>query len=252
MSQDHKLHRRRKNAIRRYEKNGQNKKVGEGEKSKNLNSDRDLLGTPDYLAPELLLGFGNGCEVDWWSLGVCLFEFLFGYPPFTDQSPTLIFKNILDHKIQWPEEASSISLEAKDLIYHLLDANPNTRYKEDEIKAHPFFNGLDWANIRNLPAPFLPSPNNCLDTSYFDDRAIENEENCNMNSSREFISLNDNESSSKKSDLKRENSTLNYYCDPVLNDQSNGGLEFDNFVYKNFNSLDDTNRTIANSPLPQQ
>ncbi|KAF9938027.1 hypothetical protein BGZ65_000575, partial [Modicella reniformis] len=60
-------------------------------------SSKALLGTPDYLAPELLLGFGHGPAVDWWSLGVCLFEFLTGYPPFMDEAPEAIFKNILNH-----------------------------------------------------------------------------------------------------------------------------------------------------------
>ena len=59
------------------------------------NSSKNALGTPDYLAPELLLGSGHGPEVDWWALGICLFEFLCSYPPFTDESPELIFKNIL-------------------------------------------------------------------------------------------------------------------------------------------------------------
>jgi serine/threonine protein kinase len=60
-------------------------------------SSKALLGTPDYLAPELLLGIGHGAAVDWWSLGVCLFEFLTGYPPFMDEAPEAIFKNILNH-----------------------------------------------------------------------------------------------------------------------------------------------------------
>lgn len=60
-------------------------------------SSKALLGTPDYLAPELLLGIGHGEAVDWWSLGVCLFEFLTGYPPFMDEAPEAIFKNILNH-----------------------------------------------------------------------------------------------------------------------------------------------------------
>lgn len=60
-------------------------------------SSKALLGTPDYLAPELLLGIGHDAAVDWWSLGVCLFEFLTGYPPFMDEAPEAIFKNILNH-----------------------------------------------------------------------------------------------------------------------------------------------------------
>ncbi|CAG8725941.1 1958_t:CDS:1, partial [Scutellospora calospora] len=85
--------------------------------SKKLNrqSSKALLGTPDYLAPELLLGIGHATAVDWWSLGVCLFEFLVGYPPFNNSTPQAIFRNILNNVIEWPPEGF-LSSEAKDLI----------------------------------------------------------------------------------------------------------------------------------------
>jgi len=72
-------------------------------------SSKALLGTPDYLAPELLLGFGHGPAVDWWSLGVCLFEFLAGYPPFMDESPEAIFKNILSHGTYFRERLKELT-----------------------------------------------------------------------------------------------------------------------------------------------
>ncbi|KAF9337656.1 hypothetical protein BG006_003569 [Podila minutissima] len=131
-------------------------------------SSKALLGTPDYLAPELLLGIGHGAAVDWWSLGVCLFEFLTGYPPFMDEAPEAIFKNILNHDIQWPE--SGLSWEAHDLINKLLSRDPAQRPSPSELKAHPFFRGVDWDNIRYQEAPFIPSPNDNTDTSYFDAR----------------------------------------------------------------------------------
>lgn len=162
-------------------------------------SSKALLGTPDYLAPELLLGIGHGAAVDWWSLGVCLFEFLTGYPPFMDEAPEAIFKNILNHgkailmiikkkfypkqtksiqtlficfnlalyiDIQWPEPG--LSREARDLINKLLSRDPALRPSPSELKAHPFFQDVDWENIRNQEAPFIPSPNDNTDTSYFD------------------------------------------------------------------------------------
>ncbi|KAG0206964.1 hypothetical protein BGX28_001713 [Mortierella sp. GBA30] len=131
-------------------------------------SSKALLGTPDYLAPELLLGIGHGPAVDWWSLGVCLFEFLTGYPPFMDEAPEAIFKNILNHDIQWPEEG--LSWEAHDLINKLLSRDPSHRPSPTQLKAHPFFHGVDWENIRNQEAPFIPAPNDNMDTSYFDAR----------------------------------------------------------------------------------
>ncbi|ORX45049.1 kinase-like protein [Piromyces finnis] len=253
ISKNHKeeriLTRRRRIAIKKNDRGNGIRNKSSDEKSKTSNN-RDLLGTPDYLAPELLLGFGNGCEGDWWSLGVCLFEFLYGYPPFTDESPSFIFKNILDQKIQWPEEDEEdqeVSENAKDLIKHLLDPNPKLRFKEPEIREHEFYKELDWNNIRNLPAPFIPSPNDCLDTSYFIARGELN----GSNKSGTFENIDETINQQNNTELKRENSTLNYYCDPILTDinfNNSNNLDFDNFVYKNFNSLDDTNRSIANSP----
>ena len=62
------------------------------------------MGTPDYLAPELLLGTGHGPEVDWWALGCILYEFIAGVPPFNADTPEEIFDNILDRNIEWPDE----------------------------------------------------------------------------------------------------------------------------------------------------
>jgi len=79
----------------------------------------------------------------------------------------------------------------------------------------------------------------------------DNHSNESMDEIKEIANIND-KSKEKKTDLKRDNSTINYYCDPVLNDANgcinNTNIEFDNFVYKNFNSLDDTNRNIAKTP----
>lgn len=66
------------------------------------------IGTPDYLAPELLLGTGHTPAVDWWSLGCILFEFVLGVPPFHADSPQEIFQNILDLDIHWPEDTCAI------------------------------------------------------------------------------------------------------------------------------------------------
>ena len=93
-----------------------------------------LLGTPDYLAPELLLGLGHGSAVDWWALGICVFEWLVGYPPFSDESPEAIFRNILNHDIEWPEDG--MSPEAKSLITGLLKPDSHTRFKGPQIRQH--------------------------------------------------------------------------------------------------------------------
>ncbi|KAI8621330.1 kinase-like domain-containing protein [Chytriomyces sp. MP71] len=130
-------------------------------------SSQQLLGTPDYLAPELLLGLDHGPVVDWWSLGVCAYEWLVGFPPFTDETPEAIFKNILNHDIQWPED-DEIIWDAKDYVMKLMNQDPFTRLKAAGIKKHAFFATTDWSHIRDHPAPFIPAPNDGTDTSYFD------------------------------------------------------------------------------------
>ncbi|KAJ3217914.1 hypothetical protein HDU67_007065 [Dinochytrium kinnereticum] len=132
-------------------------------------SSKALLGTPDYLAPELLLGLDHGPVVDWWALGVCMYEMLVGIPPFADETPELIFRNILNHDIQWPED-DGITEAAKDLVSRLLNPDPTARLRADGIKKHEFFAGIDWDNLREQPAPFIPAPSDNTDTSYFEAR----------------------------------------------------------------------------------
>ncbi|XP_070564918.1 serine/threonine-protein kinase greatwall-like isoform X2 [Ptychodera flava] len=129
-----------------------------------------ILGTPDYLAPELLLQKQHGKEVDWWALGVCLFEFLTGVPPFNDQTPDLVFTNILNRDIPWPEEEESLSSDAQDAIDILLNLDPSQRVGSVELKEHSLFDGIDWTTIHEKPAPFVPNPDDATDTSYFEAR----------------------------------------------------------------------------------
>ncbi|KAI9105007.1 serine/threonine protein kinase 15, partial [Phlyctochytrium arcticum] len=142
-------------------------------KERPQNSSKTLLGTPDYLAPELLLGLGHGPEVDWWALGICLYEWMVGFPPFTDEHPEAIFRNILDggkRLIDWPDD-EEISSEARDLIQRLLNPDPKHRLQADSVKTHPFFSEVDWSKVREQPAPFIPNPQGTTDTSYFDGRS---------------------------------------------------------------------------------
>ncbi|EGG20039.1 protein serine/threonine kinase [Cavenderia fasciculata] len=136
---------------------------------------KKVVGTPDYLSPEILLGTGHGCEVDWWALGIILYEFLTGVPPFNDDTPELIFEKILNssnQELEWPEE---ITPEAKDLIIRLLNPNPQLRLGANgafEVKQHPFFKGINWDTLieRDMSDIFVPKPENELDTDYFWDR----------------------------------------------------------------------------------
>ncbi|KAF0028434.1 hypothetical protein F2P81_019521 [Scophthalmus maximus] len=129
-----------------------------------------ILGTPDYLAPELLLGKPHDCRVDWWALGVCLFEFLTGVPPFNDETPQLVFQNILNRDIPWPEGEEELSENSRNAIEILLTMDMTKRAGLKELQRHPLFGGLDWDNLSNQPMPFIPQPEDETDTSYFEAR----------------------------------------------------------------------------------
>ncbi|KAM7390196.1 hypothetical protein PAMA_008395 [Pampus argenteus] len=129
-----------------------------------------ILGTPDYLAPELLLGKPHDCMVDWWALGVCLFEFLTGVPPFNDETPHLVFQNILNRDIPWPEGDEELSDNSRNAIEILLTMDMTKRAGLKALKCHPLFAGLDWDNLQNQPMPFIPQPEDETDTSYFEAR----------------------------------------------------------------------------------
>ncbi|XP_044280939.1 serine/threonine-protein kinase greatwall [Varanus komodoensis] len=129
-----------------------------------------ILGTPDYLAPELLLAKAHGPAVDWWALGVCLFEFLTGIPPFNDETPQQVFQNILKRDIPWPEGEEKLSDHAQNAIDILLTVESSKRAGLRELKRHHLFHGVDWDNLDHQAMPFIPQPNDETDTSYFEAR----------------------------------------------------------------------------------
>ncbi|XP_020105380.1 probable serine/threonine protein kinase IRE4 isoform X3 [Ananas comosus] len=131
---------------------------------------RSAVGTPDYLAPEILLGTAHGYAADWWSVGIILFELITGIPPFTARLPEIIFDNILNRKIPWPAVPDDMSYEAKDLIDRLLCQDQDRRLGANgasEVKAHPFFNKVHWGDLASQKAAFVPHPDSEDDTSYF-------------------------------------------------------------------------------------
>ena len=132
--------------------------------SKELKNKNDitytLCGTPNYLAPEIILNKGYNYSIDFWSLGVILFEMLVGRDPFHNHDPMLIYQNILTNKIQFPK---IIDRDAKTLINHLLVPEPTKRYGclkngGNDIKNHRLYNDFRWRRLseESLEAPFKP------------------------------------------------------------------------------------------------
>ncbi|KAK3136984.1 hypothetical protein QOZ80_5BG0446100 [Eleusine coracana subsp. coracana] len=129
------------------------------------------VGTPDYIAPEVLLKKGYGMECDWWSLGAIMFEMLVGYPPFYSEDPMSTCRKIVNWRshLKFPEEAR-LTLEAKDLVSKLLcnvDQRLGTKGAH-EIKAHPWFRGVEWDKLYQMEAAFIPEVNGELDTQNFE------------------------------------------------------------------------------------
>jgi len=127
------------------------------------------VGTPDYMAPEVLLQTGYGLECDWWSLGVILYEMIVGYTPFYSDSPEETAERIVHFRtsLEFPEERE-VSAEARSLISQLLRGR-DERLDLDGIKAHPFFEGLDWNSLRARRAPHLPVISSETDTQNFEE-----------------------------------------------------------------------------------
>ncbi|KAI9483193.1 MAG: camp-dependent protein kinase 3 [Benjaminiella poitrasii] len=130
-----------------------------------------VCGTPDYIAPEIIRSQGYTKAVDWWSLGILIFEMLTGHPPFTAKNPVDQYQKILECNITWP---SYISPEAKDLLENLLKVKPSERYGNlkdgsNDIKNHLWFKGVDFEGLvaRKITAPFIPQLKHEGDTRCF-------------------------------------------------------------------------------------
>lgn len=128
---------------------------------------KSFVGTHEYLAPEVISGAGHGSAVDWWTLGVFLYEMVYGRTPFKGENNEKTIFNIVKQQLSFPKMECPRDFEellrAQDLISKLLVKNPKKRIGSlkgsVEIKRHEFFNGVNWALIRSVKPPEVPKDN---------------------------------------------------------------------------------------------
>jgi len=132
-----------------------------------------LCGTPEYIAPEVLLNKGHGKPVDWWTLGILTYEMIVGQPPFCDEEPMGIYQKILAGKVYFPKYFDT---NAKGLVKKLLTADLSKRYGNlkdgsNDILKHKWFDSVNYAQLeaQSIPAPYKPQMKNDQDMSNYED-----------------------------------------------------------------------------------
>ncbi|XP_038679848.1 probable serine/threonine protein kinase IREH1 isoform X2 [Tripterygium wilfordii] len=214
---------------------------------------RSAVGTPDYLAPEILLGTGHGTTADWWSVGVILFELIVGIPPFNAEHPQQIFDNILNRKVPWPRVPEEMSGEAQDLIDRLLTEDPHQRLgaggaSEDntikafmiQVKEHVFFKDISWDTLARQKAAFVPSSDSALDTSYFTSRYSWNTSDEHVYQASDLEDPSDSDSSSGSSScMSNRQDEVGDECGGLAEFDSSSSVNysFSNFSFKNLSQL---------------
>lgn len=126
-----------------------------------VSQSNSFVGTEEYIAPEIITGAGHSSAIDWWALGILLYEMLYGRTPFRGKNRQKTFSNILNKDLTFPSSIP-VSLAARQVIHSLLNRDPASRLGSNggasEIKEHPFFRGIAWPLIRCMTPPPLDAP----------------------------------------------------------------------------------------------
>ncbi|KTW27424.1 hypothetical protein T552_02402 [Pneumocystis carinii B80] len=149
-------------------------------KMQELNYANSIVGSPDYMAPEILNGHDYDFTVDYWSLGCILFECLTGYPPFSGKNMNETWSNLKNWKYTlirpvYEEKEFNIHDDAWEIITKLI-TSPRRRISSiQEVKEQKYFKHIDWTTLRQQEAPFVPDLDSEFDHGYFDDFTNEND-----------------------------------------------------------------------------
>ncbi|KAK7206888.1 kinase-like domain-containing protein [Myxozyma melibiosi] len=166
-----------------------------------------FVGTEEYIAPEVIKGNGHTSAVDWWTLGILVYEMLYGTTPFKGKNRNATFANILKHDVQFPTyqpsasssggQSQPISNVCKSLIRKLLSKDENQRLGSragaSDVKAHPFFKNTQWALLRNSTPPMIPTPGEGVEAVNF--RALKDSQSMDIGKKQNGTTPNGNKGS---------------------------------------------------------